>query len=479
MTKKKLVALGANSTATVDETNSLVGIEVNGKTYNYKDAYARQELVKKEDEITYGLSEEDEIETINGMGIADTIAREQLDNIANEINDLKENQGSEETTTTYKETSISGTTIELTDVGKTDIVDMTIEGKTISSISDFDSISPSNISTLVSLENFNVTINGTNVNINTSLNSLYGNKDILNLKEKKIKKKVKKITLTGEENWGTEFYTGQNRRYRLNTTISDFDNTNFDDYSYTNNNAKKYFICNYFCSAGVHFHNTVYSPNGSIHISNSKYLYIHHIDFNQESNTVDEFKAWLQEKYTQGNPVVVYYLCVESEENISIQDINLNVGNNIVTTDSELEPIINLTYYKEIINKINNNTKIFLLTDDSTEEIESITNGLILDDRKIEKNITPTAFHPSMNVNDVIVVGNTLRYYASIEPSYADQSCEWSCDNETKAKITKVGNGFACDVLGVSAGNVKITCTPNNTTLTSVSTSITISEVTE
>ena len=85
MTKKELVALGANSTAIVDGTNSLVGIEVNGKTYNYEDVYARQELVKKEDEITYGLSEEDEIETINGMGVVDTVARQQLDNIANEL----------------------------------------------------------------------------------------------------------------------------------------------------------------------------------------------------------------------------------------------------------------------------------------------------------------------------------------------------------------------------------------------------------
>ena len=55
--------------------------------------YARQELVKKEDEITYGLSEEDEIETINGMGVVDTVARQQLNNIANEKVDKVNGKG--------------------------------------------------------------------------------------------------------------------------------------------------------------------------------------------------------------------------------------------------------------------------------------------------------------------------------------------------------------------------------------------------
>ena len=382
---------------------------------------------------------------------------------------------------TYEETSASGTTIELTDVGKTDIVSLNIEGNTSLSNSD---PSTSNIRTISMLDNFTLTNNGKNlVTINTQLMKVGDTFDELNIKTCILTRRIKKLILTGEENWSVEQYATQNYRYFL--TLDSADACSNDKEIYINGDSNiKYLRCTHYKSGGAHFYN--YDDTCSFPYSGGTKFGICPAGYNAESN-VDGFKTYLQEQYNAGTPVTVYYvLATPVEENISIDNISLLIGSNIITTSGELKANINLTYYKKEIsntggtgdNTGTSNNAIFLLTKESTENISSIPNkSLILDARNDDKNVTPTAFHPTMHINDIITVGNVLRYYASIEPSYADQSCEWTTNEESKVTLTTIGNGFACDVKGVSPGSVTITCKPKNTNLTAVSTTITINEV--
>lgn len=72
--------------------------------------------------------------------------------------------------------------------------------------------------------------------------------------------------------------------------------------------------------------------------------------------TVDEFRLWLQEQFKGENPLVVHYRLAEPYRvNLGVVDMPLSYSPETnITTTHELQPNINIKYYRNFINTIQN-----------------------------------------------------------------------------------------------------------------------------
>lgn len=174
-------------------------------------------------------------------------------------------------------------------------------------------------------------------------------KDELIVKDGKasITKKIGKVVLDGSENWIVGLAPNQNNTIYLASN-------NYDDLS---NN--KHIISNYFVyisniwDVDVEgcFYDTERAPKIRLRINKTK------------ASTVAEFKSWLKSQYDAGTPVEVYYQ-LATPQIIDLGIIEMPYiydGVTNIFTNDDLEPNINVKYYKNLIGtikdlRINNNT---------------------------------------------------------------------------------------------------------------------------
>lgn len=149
-----------------------------------------------------------------------------------------------------------------------------------------------------------------------------------------------KLIFTGDENWGKSSNTSVDR-FTFNTT----------EYPAFVEGFSNYFII----TKGITLN------KGTLIFNDGKQIIINFSDYG--TTTLEQFKAWLQEKYNSGNPVYVYYKtttptklpCTEEQSAVLEELNNLDLFsevNNIITAEDIA--LLILKYIQQTNEKINN-----------------------------------------------------------------------------------------------------------------------------
>ena len=148
----------------------------------------------------------------------------------------------------------------------------------------------------------------TNIYLNEPLRKIGDAQDYIDFRSQKVYRNVRELVLTGEEKFFVVSTTTENKFYRFQMTNEQLA-PSISDWT-----TQK---CNYYIGANITTTNTnvgilVYSS-----VANS-YTYCQVRD-NDNFPTVDDFLAFLKEKYAEGNPLVIYYQSYDTiEEDIEL-----------------------------------------------------------------------------------------------------------------------------------------------------------------
>lgn len=206
----------------------------------------------------------------------------------------------------------------------------------------------------------------TNIYLNEPLRKVGDYADYIDFEKSKVFRNVKELILTGTESWGTPWGSGYNT-FRL--SIQDiYDETGYSD------KFKGY--CNCYRPST---HGVTYGKTDDLIIASqveSLSIMIRDTRFNGTTT----FKEMLAEKYASGNPVIVdYLLAEETSEDITLPNIPLNKGTNIIEVDTNILPSnMEVVYYG----------KGKLQTLNETDNI--VLNSILATDTETELDITDT-----------------------------------------------------------------------------------------
>lgn len=144
--------------------------------------------------------------------------------------------------------------------------------------------------------------------------------DYIDFRNQKVYRNVRKLALTGEEKFVAVSTTTKNKFYRFQMTNEHLSPSSFSDWS-----TQK---CNYFTGANITTTNTNVGILVYFSVANS-YTYCQVRD-NDNFPTVDDFLAFLKEKYAEGNPLVIYYQSYDTiEEDIELPKLPQYKGTTI------------------------------------------------------------------------------------------------------------------------------------------------------
>lgn len=141
--------------------------------------------------------------------------------------------------------------------------------------------------------------------------------------EGKVVRRIKKLVLTGEENWTASsqavnvYYCNMPsdylKRETITTTCSHFvSKINKSNYLHLENGE----MCLYSGSSGVY--------TAGFYIANT---------------TLTDFKTYLAQQYAAGTPVTVWYvLAIQTEESVEVPVIDTDPGNNAIDVETTLKP---------------------------------------------------------------------------------------------------------------------------------------------
>ena len=171
--------------------------------------------------------------------------------------------------------------------------------------------------------------NTVNIYLSEPLRKVGDYADYIDFKNKKVVRKIKSITLNGDEDWSK--YVSVDNHYQLlvnDNYFSKYDNNIFSNYYIKDKINKQYYSnMNY----------AVMSTDG------------YRIRFkDKDVSNVDEWKEKVK-KFKENNiPLkVCYQLASQSEQTIELPNILAGKGNNKVTIETKIQPSkIELTYYK-------------------------------------------------------------------------------------------------------------------------------------
>ena len=200
---------------------------------------------------------------------------------------------------------------------------------------------PIEIDSIPSNNNFYININEEQINIDVqnkkfySINNIEDESDIIS---GKCIKRIKEITLTGDENW---IYHPKNSS-RTNTVLFSLENV-------INDMEQKTYDFNTLCTHSQA--KDVYRTDQIgyfIHYSGKSYIYIS-VDRNN-INDLNTFKNYLKEQYNNGTPIKILYILNEPEEfYLDSTIIKLNDGINNIYLIENLETTIEIKYQQKKI----------------------------------------------------------------------------------------------------------------------------------
>ena len=156
-------------------------------------------------------------------------------------------------------------------------------------------------------------------------------------------RRIGKIVLTGDEDWGTDTNVGVRRFYAF--------------FSVLNGVTVRGGWCTHFKYQGINAYYNCYKASDSTRL----YFFTDHV------NTVSGFKSWLAAQYAAGTPVTVWYVLAEPTtgivneplakigdyaDELSSADAGVTIptteGQNTLTVDTDLQPSeMTITYIKE------------------------------------------------------------------------------------------------------------------------------------
>ena len=155
------------------------------------------------------------------------------------------------------------------------------------------------------------------------------------LGEVETTRRVKKLVLTGEENWTIYSEFSAQNCYQFNTNI-------------TNHNVNSEAISTHFVYTSAL--RTLIDNDGTFMFDSNKYIRVHI----SSCTTLDDFKSYLTTQYANGTPVTVWYVLAEPETGIvneplmkigDYADILSNAtaiptteGANSITVDTTVQP---------------------------------------------------------------------------------------------------------------------------------------------
>lgn len=179
------------------------------------------------------------------------------------------------------------------------------------------------------------------------------------------KKKIKKFALKGTENFGKSSNTANISYYLNSTEINNIDINTIPN-AQTNRDFVIEATCNYFRPVSL---NTLFSNTEgfTIDIADAKRIELRlGFKLDTEITTVALLKAWLAQKYAEGNPVTIYFILATpvyedcTAEQSAILDklynnFTLQKGTNniIVETDNGVGVNMQLDYMQDLQTKLN------------------------------------------------------------------------------------------------------------------------------
>lgn len=212
-----------------------------------------------------------------------------------------------------------------------------------------------------------------NIYLNEPLHKINDYADILSYSEQGVVRKIKKLVLTGEENFS---YDATYTRFALSIPNARFTANRSDETP-----------CTHYVS--IHDGRSIDNvPDDSIYVTaGGGYVYINIKDTTYTS--LADFKTYLQQQYANGTPVTIWYvLATEETEQIKAPDILADTYTSI-TVDTEVQPSqtdfstkgkkVEPTNVSSSVNTLNtmniNNEQITndnLITNEENEEFEEI-----------------------------------------------------------------------------------------------------------
>ena len=194
----------------------------------------------------------------------------------------------------------------------------------------------------VAPDTFSLTVNGVSIEIASGLFALKNKDgtvfaDVLDAVSKTITYRVRKLTFTGAEAFTYSQYYG-----------NIFTIENAADYHNSSSNYDK--TCGAICSHFTLFNYGNITPagaykNGYFGLNeNGNEINFGYCPDGETQATPEQLQAYFAEQYAAGTPVTIYYiLAAEKTEAVSIPDIVLKEGTNIIYNDANFQ--MNIEYY--------------------------------------------------------------------------------------------------------------------------------------
>lgn len=204
---------------------------------------------------------------------------------------------------------------------------------------EFKAVAPSNaeyaICNIIN-DSTNILITGkpviTNIYLNEPLRKIGDYADYIDYKNKKVVRSIKEATFTGNEGWVLDSMGLSYERVRLSLGL-----------------VYKTVYCNVGVHSDASWNETTFSVQAD-NEGNIRFYRPFYAGIITTEATLGNWKAYLSERYANGNPIVLdYAIPTPTEEAIEIPEISTFKGTNIFDIDTSIKPSeIKVNYWKQI-----------------------------------------------------------------------------------------------------------------------------------
>lgn len=170
------------------------------------------------------------------------------------------------------------------------------------------------------------------IQLNEPLRSVNGKTDYLDFKTKKVIRNIHEMTIRRSDVVNKSLF------YSNNYGWNGFEVTLPSEYYFVNSYTT-WGLSTYFVNPSNQYSNALTKPYLYVNSANGTKKWMYFVTTPTSSQSLSDFRAWVEEKYTEGKPVKLVYARAEPiEENVDLPEILTLKGTSIIEVNSSIPP---------------------------------------------------------------------------------------------------------------------------------------------